>query len=94
MARMNQLNPNIPVMVISGSKSWMHFTTFKDDRTAEQITAARPSSSYVGIHYVNNAGHHVHAEQPDQFNGIVNGVFKLVDSGKDLNPQASPPTTE
>lgn len=91
ISRLNQLNHNIPLTVISGSKSWMHFTTFKDDRTAEQIAAARPSSSYVGVHYVDEAGHHVHAQQPDQFNRIVNGVFKLVDSGEDLNPQTSQP---
>ena len=66
----------------------MNFTTFKDDRTAEQIAAAKPTSSYVGVHYVDEAGHHVHAQQPDQFNKIVKSVFKLVDSGEDLKPQS------
>lgn len=88
LARLDQLNHNIPITVIGGSRSWMNFTTGKDDRTAEQIAAARPSSSYVGVHYVDDAGHHVHAQQSDQFNRIVNGVFKLVDSGEDLSPQA------
>ena len=93
LARLHQLNHDIPVTVISGTKSWMKFTTFDDKHTAEQIAAARPSTSYVGVHYVDEAGHHVHAQQPDQFNRIVNDVFKLVDSGEDLNWTQQPPSS-
>ena len=88
LSRLNQLNHNIPITVIAGSNSWMNFTTFKDDRTAEQIAATRPTSSYVDVYYVDEAGHHVHAQQPDQFNRIVNSVFKSVDLGDDLKPQS------
>ena len=88
LSRLNQLNLNIPITVIAGSNSWMNFTTFKDDRTAEQIAAARPTSSFVDLHYIDEAGHHVHAQQPDEFNRIVNSVFELVDSGEDLKPQS------
>ena len=90
ISRLNQLNHNIPITVIGGSKSWMNFTTFKDERTPDQIAAARPPTSYVSVHYVDEAGHHVHAQQPDQFNRIVNNVFKLVDTGEDLKLQSPP----
>ena len=89
LSRLSQLNHNIPITVIAGSNSWMNFTTFQDDRTPEQIAAARPTNSFVDVHYVNEAGHHVHAQQPDQFNRIVNSVFKSVDLGEDLKPRSS-----
>ena len=99
LSRLHQLNHNIPITVIAGSNSWMNFTTFKDVRTAEQIAAARPTGSYVGVHYVDEAGHHVHAQQPYRFNKIVNSVFELVDVGGDMimksrSPSFQPPTTK
>lgn len=88
LSRLSQLNHNIPITVIAGSNSWMNFTTFQDDRTPEQIAAARPTGSFVDVHYVDDAGHHVHAQQPEQFNRIVNSVFKSVDLGEDLKPRS------
>lgn len=92
LSRLNQLNHNIPITVIGGSKSWMNYVNFDEVPTAKQIAAARPSSSYVSIHYVDNAGHHVHAEQPDKFNSIVNDVFKSVDKGEDLVARTQSPS--
>ena len=79
----SQLDQNIPITVIGGSRSWMRFAeSYQGARTPEVIREGRPDS-YVGVHYIEGAGHHVHADQPLQFNRIVNKVFQKVDSGKD-----------
>lgn len=56
-----------------------------DSSTGKRIRKARPSS-YVDIHYIKRAGHHVHAEQPEEFNRVVNYVCSTVDSNLDLEP--------
>ena len=42
----------------------------------------RPDS-FVDIHYVKGAGHHIHAELPDIFNEVVNNICDMVDSNGD-----------
>ena len=54
-----------------------------DGRTPELIVQARPHS-YVDVHCVRDAGHHVHADQPFEFNRIVKQVLSLVDCDGDL----------
>lgn len=70
------LNPQVPITMIYGVKSWM------DIKTGEKVREIRPNS-HVDIVYVKDAGHHVHANQPEAFNSIVNRVCSLVDAGKD-----------
>ena len=71
------LDPQIPITLIYGVRSWM------DNSSGEAIQELRPDS-YVQIHRVRGAGHHVHADQPELFNDIVKGVCHLVDSGEDV----------
>ena len=61
-----------------------------DKTTAAQVYSSRPNS-YVNVQYVQEAGHHVHADQPEEFNRIVNEVCSIVDSGQDLQPLPTRP---
>lgn len=73
------LEPFMPISFIYGVRSWM------DSSTGKRISEARPSS-YVDINYIKRAGHHVHAEQPEEFNRVVNDICSTVDSNQDLEP--------
>ena len=75
----SELSPSVPVSFIYGARSWM------DSSAGERIREAR-STSYVNIHFIKKAGHHVHAEQPEQFNTTVNHILSVVDSGSDSGP--------
>ena len=56
-----------------------------DSSTGERIRELRPQS-YVQVHYVRRAGHHVHADQPEAFNSVVREVCYLVDRNEDTEP--------
>lgn len=75
----SDLPPSVPISLIYGVRSWM------DSSTGKKVIEARPSS-YVDVHYIKRAGHHVHAEQPEEFNRVVNHICAAVDSNQDLEP--------
>lgn len=58
-----------------------------DSSTGERIREAR-AESYVCVHNIKRAGHHVHAEQPDEFNRVVNHICSTVDCDGDSGPVA------
>lgn len=80
----SDLPQSIPMSLIYGVRSWM------DSSTGERISQARPHS-YVDIHHVKRAGHHVHAEQPEEFNRVVNHICGLIDANKDTRPHPPAP---
>ena len=78
------LDPQVPITVILGQRSWMKSVT--DGRcVGEAISELRPQS-YVAVHRVAGAGHHVHADQPELFSELVNEACRLADSGGDQQP--------
>lgn len=78
------LDPRIPITVISGAKSWVDaINRNRLGRTADLIKEARPEGTYVGVELVADAGHHIHAEKPQEFNRIVKEVLARVDAGED-----------
>ena len=79
----SDLDPSIPLTLIYGVRSWL------DSSTGEKVRELRPQS-YVHVHYVRRAGHHVHADQPEAFNSVVQEVCCLVDRNEDIehSPQA------
>ena len=74
LERLDHLDSNISMTFIYGTRSWM------DNSTGEKVYSMRPDS-YVDVHYVKGAGHHVYVERPDIFNDIVNRTCCLVDEG-------------
>lgn len=75
------LNSQLPITLIVGQRSWMR--SVSDGKClGEAISGLRPDS-YVELHSVPEAGHHVHADQPEVFCEIVNGVCATVDESRD-----------
>ena len=71
------LDSRIPITFIYGTRSWM-------DNKSGSIVKAQRQDSYVDIHFIHGAGHHVHAEQPEAFNSYVKKIFAVVETGQDL----------
>lgn len=79
-----QLHPDVPITVIAGARTWLDAVNRNRlGKTADLIKEARPEGSYVGVEVVEEAGHHLYAEKPQDFNRIVLKVLGLVDSGRD-----------
>lgn len=69
--RIHNLHKNIPITLIYGSESWM----FRN----EDMVKEKRADSYVYIEYVTGAGHHLHADQPEIFNFIVNKACEMAE---------------
>ena len=74
-----ELVSSVPITFIYGTRSWM------DSSTGDKVREYRPNS-YVDIKYVHRAGHHLHAENPEEFNEIVNKILLVVDENRDGAP--------
>ncbi len=76
----------MPVTVICGARSWLDAIN-KDrlGRTADLIKESRPEGAYTVVEVLPEARHHLHAEQPEEFNRIVREVLAAVDIGRDVN---------
>lgn len=72
-----ELDSRVPITFLYGVRSWM------DSSSGEEVTVCRPNS-YVKLHNVQRSGHHVHAEQPEAFNDLVNATCAMVDCNEDL----------
>ena len=75
------LNPDLPVSIIYGSRSWM----YRLNTSVMQLFQETRSDSYVATHLIEEATHHVHADKPEQFNATVRSILQVVDSNADLN---------
>ena len=78
----SELDSSVAMTIVYGSRSWM------DSETGDKVREQRPES-YVSVHKVQRAGHHVHAQQPDDFNAIVRDVYSKVDNNLDLPPSTT-----
>ena len=80
----SQLPHTTPITIISGERSWVDaINRQRHGRTGDLVRGARPAGAYVGVEVVSGAGHHVHAERPQEFNRIVKEVLARVDLGRD-----------
>lgn len=63
--------PNLPVTFLYGAKSWM------DNRYGQIIQESR-ANSYTHIESVDEAGHHVYADNAKDFNTFVLDACKII----------------
>ncbi|KAG5678627.1 hypothetical protein PVAND_008283 [Polypedilum vanderplanki] len=64
---------DLPVTFLYGAKSWM------DNRYGEIIKESRPNS-YTHIEHVSDAGHHVYADNAEEFNKFTLDACKILKS--------------
>ena len=74
--RLDSLPASMPISMLFGMRSWF------DNSTGEKVYLKRPNS-FVDLHFIREAGHHIHADLPDVFNGVINDICEMVDSNKD-----------
>jgi len=72
MPRVSSLDKSVRMKVLYGSNSWMTHLT-KEDFATEGCEAN------VDVEYIEDAGHHIYADQYTQFNNVVNNYLKTVD---------------
>ena len=71
--RIGSLDKSVPITMIHGSESWI-------DQSIGYETKYLRSSSYVNVKVIPSAGHHVYADQPDEFNRIVEKICRKLDA--------------
>ncbi|XP_044747233.1 (Lyso)-N-acylphosphatidylethanolamine lipase-like [Coccinella septempunctata] len=79
--RIPNLKKEIPITYMNGSDSWMD----QDGTMAPRIREMR-SDCFVDIKIIENAGHHIYADQADQFNDIIIKACKIADDEDDKVP--------
>ncbi|RTG81871.1 uncharacterized protein DC041_0012415 [Schistosoma bovis] len=77
--RISQLDPNVPVTFIYGSRSWM-------DLSSGYRTRVLLPNSYVDVKVIEGAGHQVYAQMSEEFNAYVNMIGQRVDNGDSFTP--------
>ena len=71
--RIGNVNRDIPITMIYGSRSWIDHNTGKE-------TKERRSGCYVDVQVITGAGHHVYVDKPEKFNDLVEGICQTVDN--------------
>ncbi|XP_026107360.1 protein ABHD4-like isoform X1 [Carassius auratus] len=70
--RVHLLPPSMPVSMLYGERSWVESST---GNTVAQIRGKSPTS----ITLIEDASHHVYADQPEEFNRVVESICNTVD---------------
>ena len=90
LPRLSLLDRRVPITLVQGQRSWMRQVSDGTGRSLDEELQTVRSGSYVSLHTVPDAGHHLHADQPESFCRIVNGACSRADRGEDrvVQPQA------
>ncbi|XP_078473583.1 (Lyso)-N-acylphosphatidylethanolamine lipase isoform X1 [Lampetra fluviatilis] len=70
--RIGDLDPAIPIAIIYGARSWI------DSSSGGKVVEARPGSR-TRLVQIRGAGHHVYADQPEDFNKMVEQICDSID---------------
>lgn len=72
LQRVDQLPPSMPVTMLYGARSWV------DSSSGNQVAQIR-GPEHTRVVLVEHASHHVYADQPEEFNKLVQNVCDSVD---------------
>jgi len=72
LKRIGDLDQQVPITMIYGSRSWM-------DSTQGQTVKEQRPYSYVDVQMVKGGGHHVYADCPEIFNESIEKICQMVD---------------
>ena len=70
--RISDVDKNIPITMIHGSDSWISIESSYQTKYLRK-------DSFVDIRIILDAGHHVYADQPDNFNKLVDKICRKED---------------
>ncbi|KAL6468101.1 hypothetical protein MHYP_G00237780 [Metynnis hypsauchen] len=70
--RVNLLPPSLPVSMLYGARSWV------DSSTGKHVAQIRGQSP-TRVVLIDDASHHVYADQPEEFNRVVENICNTVD---------------
>ncbi|CAH1105239.1 unnamed protein product [Psylliodes chrysocephalus] len=76
--RIDRLREDVPITLLYGSRSWI-------DHSASDIIKDKRMNSFIKIHVVTGAGHHVYADKPEAFNQIILDACSLTNSNVNSN---------
>lgn len=72
LGRVHLLPPSLPVTLLYGARSWV------DSSTGKRVEQLRPPGT-TRVLIVEDASHHVYADQPEEFNRVVQKICDNVD---------------
>ncbi|KAI1888779.1 hypothetical protein AGOR_G00172230 [Albula goreensis] len=72
LQRVHLLPPSLPVTLLYGARSWV------DSSSGLRMGQLRPQG-YTSVVIVEGASHHVYADQPEEFNRVVQEICDSVD---------------
>ncbi|XP_029971091.1 (Lyso)-N-acylphosphatidylethanolamine lipase isoform X2 [Salarias fasciatus] len=70
--RVHLLPPAMPVTMVYGAQSWV------DSSSGDSMVQIR-GQAHTRVVLINGASHHVYADQPEEFNRVVENICKTVD---------------
>ncbi|XP_003975934.1 (Lyso)-N-acylphosphatidylethanolamine lipase [Takifugu rubripes] len=72
LQRVHLLPPSMPVTMLYGARSWV------DSSSGESVAQIR-KQAHTKVLMIDDASHHVYADQPEEFNRVVENITKSVD---------------
>uniref|UniRef100_A0A3Q3WND2 (Lyso)-N-acylphosphatidylethanolamine lipase n=1 Tax=Mola mola TaxID=94237 RepID=A0A3Q3WND2_MOLML len=69
LQRVHLLPPSMPLTMLYGAQSWV------DSSSGDRVVEIR---NHVRTRLINNASHHVYADQPEEFNRVVESICNTV----------------
>ncbi|KAJ2948593.1 hypothetical protein O0L34_g7847 [Tuta absoluta] len=79
VSRVHKLDPQLPVTVLYGSRSWV-------DNATGQVLKEQRQSEHTYVQVINGAGHHVYLDKPELFNKFVNEACNKAEEPKTDQP--------
>ncbi|KAM8849351.1 (Lyso)-N-acylphosphatidylethanolamine lipase [Spinachia spinachia] len=71
LQRVHQLPPSMPLTMLYGARSWV------DSSSGQSVVHIR-SQSFTKVILIDDASHHVYADQPEEFNQVVERICNSV----------------
>uniref|UniRef100_A0A1A8D4S6 (Lyso)-N-acylphosphatidylethanolamine lipase n=1 Tax=Nothobranchius kadleci TaxID=1051664 RepID=A0A1A8D4S6_NOTKA len=73
LQRVHLLPSSMPVTMVYGALSWV------DSSSGDRAAEIRGSKAHTKVRLIDDASHNVYADQPDEFNKMVENICKSVD---------------
>ncbi|CAG5897153.1 unnamed protein product [Menidia menidia] len=72
LQRVSLLPPSMPVTMLYGARSWV-------SSSSGDLMAELRKEAHTKVMLIDDASHHVYADQPEEFNKVVNDICKSAD---------------